>query len=118
MTNLVDHLVRTAEDHGPMRPALRIEMGARDGTPAALLAGLGHALDIALSKLVARLLERRCDVAKGMHADLQLIERVPGPAASLTVEVHQRAESSRISADDRDHERQPKGASARERSRA
>src|SRR5205085_3756159 len=81
VSNLVDHLARAAEDHCPMRPALRIEMGAGNRTPAALLAGLAHALQVPRSKLVDGFLERRCDVAKGVHAYLQLIGSVPGPSA-------------------------------------
>ena len=100
-----------------MWPALGIEMGTRDRTPAALFAGLAHTLQVAGRKLVNRLLERRCDVAERMHADLQLIGRVSSPSSGLTVEVHQRPKPARISTDDRDHQRQPQRARTRERAR-
>ncbi len=114
VTNFVDHLVRTAEDHGPRRSALGIELGAADRTPPPLFADPGHALQVAGRKLVNGLLERRRDVAERMHADLQLIGRVASPSSGLAVEVDQGSESTRIAADDRDHQRQAQRTSTGE----
>src|SRR3954471_9608469 len=49
-----------------------------------------------------------------MDAHLELIRRKPGAQASLAITVDQRPKPVRLTADDRDHQRQPERAGANE----
>src|SRR2546428_14195509 len=71
--DLLDHLVGAADEQGALRGSLRGEVGTGDGSPTALLADVGHGAGVAGEEVVDGLLRGRRDVAKGVHADLQLI---------------------------------------------
>src|SRR5207302_7394513 len=107
----------TTDDQCPARAALRVEVGAGDSAPATLFAGLAHAINITGTELLNCLLQRRCDVADGVNADFELVGRISRPPAGLTVQVHERTEATRISTDDRNHQRQSECTGSREGAR-
>src|SRR5437870_4428876 len=98
-----------------MRARLSVEVTASDGPPATLATGSGEALNVAGNKFVDSLLHTRCHVPERVHADAHLLGRMPGPPTRLAVQIHQRPKPARVTADDRDHQRQPEHARARER---
>ena len=73
---------------------------------------------VAGKEVVGRLLRRGRDVAERVHADLQLVRRMPGSPAGLAIEIDERTEAAGLAADDRDHQRKPERAGASERLRA
>ena len=84
----------------------RVEVAARDGRPTALAADLGEGARVAREKLVGGLLVGLGNVAEHVQTDVKFFGRVAGLRAGLAIQVDQRTEPVRLSADDRDHERQ------------
>src|SRR5260370_16471148 len=98
-----------------MRARLRVEMGASDGPPATLATCFGEALNVAGNKFVDSLFHTRCHVPERVHAYAQLLGRMPGASSRLAIQIHQRPKPPRVTADNRDHQRQPEHTRTRER---
>src|SRR5216684_3069217 len=115
VSNLVDDLVRSADNQRTMRACLRVEVSARDGPPATLATCFGEALNVAGNKFVDSLFHTRCHVPERVHAYAQSLGRMPGTSSRLAIKIHQRPKPPRVTADDRDHQRQPEHTRTRER---
>src|SRR4051794_23671538 len=116
MRDLLGHLFGVADQECSLRASLRVEIGTCHRRPAPLLRYRGHGASPARKEVSHGLFRRGRDIPRRVYADPQLIGGVPGLPARLSVEIDERAESPRLSADDRDHQRKSKRAGASERS--
>ena len=94
-----------------------VELSARNRWPAAFLANAGNGFDVTRIKIINRPLRRFGDVAQGMNAHFELGGRMSRAPAIFAIDVNERAESPRLAADDRDHQRQSQRPGAGERFR-
>ena len=100
--DLLDYFFGVADEHRALRGSLRIKVSTGDGGPSALLRDRGDGARVTWKEVVNGLLRRRCDIAQGVYADSQSIGRVSEPLASFSVEINERPEAPRFTADDCD----------------
>src|SRR6266567_3267968 len=115
--DLLYHFVGVADQQRALWTSLRVEPRACDGGPSALLPNIGDGAGVSGKEVVGRLLRGGCDIAERMHANLQLLGRVSCLPAGLAVEIDERTEAPRFTADDGDHQRKSELARPHERFR-
>src|SRR5439155_22803624 len=110
--------VGTTNQQRAVWTTLGVEPRPRDGRPAALLRDSGDGTGVAGKERIGGFLSRVGDVAEGVNADLQAVGRVSGLLAGRAVEMDQRTEASRLTADDGDHQGKSQHAGTNEIGRA
>src|SRR5260221_11621968 len=113
--DLFDYFVGLAHNQRALRRSLRVEIGARDRRPSALLRDGRDGAGIPGEEVIDSLLRRGRDIAESVYTDAQLIGRVAESLAGFAIEINQRPETMRLSADNRDHQRKSKRSGACER---
>jgi len=101
--DLLYYFFGVADEQRALRGSLRIEVSTGDGRPSALLRDRGDGAGVAWEGVIDGLLCRACDIAQGVYADSQSIGRVSEPLAGFSVEINERSEARRFTADDCDH---------------
>jgi hypothetical protein len=105
--DLVSNSVRFTHQHGSRGAAESLVVGASHRTPASLLANLRKRPGVAREKLIGRLLVAVCNIAKSVNTHAKSFRGVTGLLSRLAIEINQRPESMRLSADDGYHQGQP-----------
>jgi hypothetical protein len=113
--DLVDDLLRAADDERASAGAQGVEGRPLHRRPAALAADRGHHLGVGREELCRRPLGRIRDVPVGV--DRQRQPPVPGRGARPAMQLGKRHEALRLAADDRKRHRQPEPARTRRRLR-
>ena len=108
MTNdLLSHFVGIADQQRAEWTSLGVERATGHRGPAALLPDVGDGTGIAGIELVGRLLGCLGDIAERVNADFQSIRREARLLTGFAVEIDERPEPPRFTADDRHHQRKP-----------
>src|ERR1700681_2391286 len=102
--DLLGDFVGAANQQRAVWTSLSVETRARDGRPSALLPDVGEGTGVPGKELIGRFLRRGRDIAERVHSDLQSIGRVPRTLACLSIEIDERTEAPRLTADDCDHQ--------------
>src|SRR5437667_4351954 len=113
--DLLHDFVRTTNQQRAVWTTLRVEPRARDGRPAALLRDTRYGTGVPGKERIGGFLRRVGDVAEGVNADLQTVGRVSGMLAGRAVEIDERPEAARLTADDGDHQGKSQHAGTNER---
>src|SRR5258707_3513360 len=115
--DLLRDLVGITDQERTVRAALRVERSPCARRPPALLPDIGAGPRIAGKELIGGLLRRRGYIAERVYTNLEAIGWMPGTRTRLTVKIDEGTETSRLSSDDGDHQRQPEDAGPGERLR-
>src|SRR5713226_9014351 len=99
-----DHF-SVADQQRARRPALRVELSACSGWPAAFLAYFGKRVRVAWIEYCRSFVSGICEKTDGMKTYSKSLRGMTGAAPSLAVKVYKRPEASGLTADDGNHER-------------
>src|SRR5712692_7075862 len=100
------------------RSADGVKLSACGGWPAAFLADFGKSVRIAWKEYFCCFVRGVREKANGMKTYGELLGRMTGATTSLAVEVYERAEAPRLTADDGHHKRKSEHACTNERFRS
>src|ERR1700720_3564579 len=113
--DFVDHFLRAPNEQRTAAAALRVKTGACHWWPAAFLADIRHGFGISGIKCVGSLLRGFVDIAQHMYAHFKLLLRISVLLTGFLVQIDQRPETTRFSADDRHHQGKSQGPCTCER---
>ena len=108
------HRCSVTDEEGAGGAALRIELGAGGGGPAAFLAYFGEGVGITWEESFGGFGGGVCEKADGVEADGELLGGMSGATTGFAVEINEGAETDGLAADDGDHERKSEHAGADE----